>query len=188
MRGKDMHPSKEELTAYDSLVARLYEEHASTLFTYRRRHIRSREDAEDVLVEVFLAAIEANLLENLENKEQATWLWRVARNKAVDAYRRSRLRQGTDLDQIADLIYEDEKHAPEQATLRQEEFEHLHASLERLSPIQREAVRLRFVNGLRCAEIATVLGKREGTVRVLLSRALNFLRALYEKSAEGTNQ
>ncbi|HZR41762.1 MAG TPA: sigma factor-like helix-turn-helix DNA-binding protein [Ktedonobacteraceae bacterium] len=66
-----------------------------------------------------------------------------------------------------------------------EEYAHLHAHLEKLSPIQREALRLRFANGLRCSEIATVLGKRDGTVRVLLSRALNFLRSIYENDQGG---
>jgi DNA-directed RNA polymerase specialized sigma24 family protein len=47
--------------------------------------------------------------------------------------------------------------------------------------LQQQVVKLRFFGGLRCAEIAAVLGKREGTVRVLLSRALNLLRALHEE-------
>jgi len=167
--------------ACDSPVARLYELYAPAIFAYLRQHTLSREDAEDALVEVFVAAVEYGELDRLGAKEQAAWLWRVARNKAVDAYRRSRLRQGVDLDLLTDLIYEDDARAPEQVILRREEYAHLHQHLERLSPLQRQAMRLRFANDLRCAEIAQVLGKREGTVRVLLSRALNFLRTIYEK-------
>jgi RNA polymerase sigma-70 factor (ECF subfamily) len=167
-------------------VARLYETHAAALFAYLRRQTGSREDAEDALVEVFVAAVETRVLEHLNEKEQIAWLWRVARNKGVDAYRRSRQRQGLDLDLLADQIVDDEKRAPEQMALQREEYARLHAYLEKLSPTQREAVRLRFANELRCSEIATVLGKREGAVRVLLSRALNFLRSIYEKEQEET--
>jgi len=164
----------------DSPIARLYELHATVIFAYLRRQTPSREDAEDILVEVFAAAVEYAAFDRMSEKEQVAWLWRVAHNKAVDAYRRSRLRQGMNLDLMADVIYDDEERAPEQVALLREEYAHLHAHLEKLSPIQREAVRLRFANGLRCTEIATVLGKRDGTVRVLLSRALNFLRTIYE--------
>jgi len=101
--------------------------------------------------------------------------------------RRSHIRQGIDLELVADRIYEDDARAPEQVTLLREEYAYLHAHLEKLTPIQREAVRLRFANDLRCSEIATIMGKREGTVRVLLSRALNFLRAIYEKDQERTH-
>ena len=161
-------------------VARLYELHARAIFAYLRRQVATREDAEDILVEVFVAAVESSGFDKLGEKEQVAWLWRVAHNKAVDAYRRSLLRQGVDLELVADMIYDDDERAPEQIALRQEEYAHLHIHLEKLSPLQREALRLRFANDLRCSEIATVLGKREGAIRVLLSRTLNFLRTLYE--------
>ena len=179
-----MQDSKDDIFC-DSPVARLYELHATAIFAYLRRQTASREDAEDILVEVFVAAVEAGAFDGLDEKGRVAWLWRVARNKAVDAYRRSRVRQGIDLELVADVIYEDGEQAPEQVALRQEEYADLHAHLEKLSPVQREAMRLRFAGGLRCSEIAAVLGKREGAVRVLLARALNFLRTLYENDLGG---
>lgn len=175
------------IVSSESPVARLYEQHAPAIFAYLRRKTPSREDAEDVLAQVFVAAIEYSDLDRLSEKERTAWLWRVAKNKAVDAYRRSRLRQGMDLELFTDSIYEDDERAPEQVSLKREEFARLHAYLEKLSPVQREAMRLRFANDLRCSEIAEVLGKREGTIRVMLSRALNFLRGIYEKDQEGNH-
>lgn len=174
----------EAIVSDDSPVARLYEQHAPALFAYIRQKTASREDAEDILAQVFVAAIEYGDITQLSEKELAGWLWRVARNKVVDAYRRSRLRQGIDLDLFTELIYDEDERAPEQVSLKKEEYAQLHAHLEQLPPIQREALRLRFANDLRCAEIAEVLGKREGTVRVMLSRALNFLRGIYAKDQE----
>jgi len=179
----DMQHSKDTI-ASDSLVARLYELHAPALFAYLRRQVASQEDAEDILVDVFVAAVEADILSRLTEKEQVAWLWRVARNKVVDAYRRARVRQDVDLALVTDAIYDDVERAPEQVTLRHEEYAHLRTQLEKLSPIQQEALRLRFAGDLRCSEIATILGKREGAVRVMLSRALNFLRHLYENDPE----
>jgi len=71
-------------------VARLYELHATAIFAYLRRQAATREDAEDILVEVFVAAVESSTFNELGEKEQLVWLWRVAHNKAVDAYRRLR--------------------------------------------------------------------------------------------------
>ncbi len=90
----------------------------------------------------------------MRGKEQVAWLWRVARNKGVDAYRRSRVRQGLDLIQLTDYI-EDNRHAPELIVLQREASAHLHTYLEKLSPIQWEVVRLRFAHGLRSPEIYT---------------------------------
>ena len=181
-----MQHSKDAVS-YDSPVSRLYELHAPAIFAYLQRQTPSREDAEDVLVDVFAAAVESSTFHRLGEKEQIAWLWRVTHNKAVDAYRRSRLRQGMDLELVADVIYDDDERAPEQIALQREEYAHLHAHLEKLSPDQREALRLRFAHGLRSSEIAAILGKREGAVRALLSRALNFLRSIYENDPGRTH-
>lgn len=68
-------------------VAILYQRYSEVIFAYLRRHTASREDAEDVLVEVFVAALEYEHFSFITEKEQLAWLWRVARNKAIDAYR-----------------------------------------------------------------------------------------------------
>jgi RNA polymerase sigma-70 factor (ECF subfamily) len=170
----------------DSLVARLYEQHSPALFAYLRHQIGSPENAEDVLVEVFVAALETGKLDQLSEKEQVSWLWRVARNKGIDAYRRSQVRQGLDLSLVADYI-EDHERTPELIALQREASALLHTHLEKLSPIQRKAVHLRFAHGLRSSEIAAVMGKHEGAVRSLLARALNVLRTLYEKEQGETH-
>lgn len=162
-------------------VAILYQRYSEVIFAYLRRHTASREDAEDVLVEVFVAALEYEHFSTMSEKEQLAWLWRVARNKAIDAYRRSKHRQSLDLEQIADSTFDDDELAPEQVALREEEYAHLRTHLEGLSGAQQEVLRLRFTNDLRCAEIAARMGKREGAIRVMLSRTLNLLRGIYEK-------
>ena len=53
-----------------------------------------------------------------------------------------------------------------------------------MPPAAQMVLRLRFGNGLRCTQIAGMLGKREGAVRMHLSRALHLLRSLYEAAGE----
>lgn len=165
-----------------SRVALLYQRHASTIFLAIRRRIFSLEDAEDITLEVFLAAVEnEETLASLSDELQLAWLRRVARNKMVDHYRRSAHRQALALEEITDMLNEDESQEPEPHLLRREEYALLRRRLASLPPQQQEILHLRFAGGLRSREIASLLHKREGTVRSMLARSLNFLRSVYER-------
>lgn len=166
-------------------IALLYQRHAPKLFDYIRRHLASFEDAEDLLVEVFVAALEYEQFVALTEPEQQAWLWRVARNKLVDAYRRRNRQRHVSLSVVNEAFFGHEAADPEQISMQQEEDVHLHTLVKGLPPLQQEVLRLRFDDDLRCTQIASRLGKREGTIRSILSRTLNHLRRLYEREQEG---
>jgi RNA polymerase sigma factor (sigma-70 family) len=169
----------------DSPHAILYSRYAPSIFAYLYRETSSREDAEDLLLEVFLAVLErANFL-TLGEKEQQAWLWKVAHNKVADHYRRFIRRPSVFLKQGEDLLYDHENLAPEQATLQQEEYAHLRVTLQALPKLQQEVLLLRFGHGLSCAEIASILQKNEAAVRMLLSRTLKHLRVIYKTQERG---
>lgn len=164
-----------------SAMGQLYQQHAPAIYAYIRLRVSSQEDAEDILLDIFAAALENSTFALLPEGEQLAWLRTVTRNKIVDWYRRTNRYRPVELTEVADLLFEDDFQAPEQVAMRNEEHAHLHTAMQGLSSLQQQVVRLRFFGGLRCAEIAAVLGKREGTVRVLLSRSLNLLRKIYEE-------
>jgi RNA polymerase sigma-70 factor (ECF subfamily) len=172
-------------TLDDPSLAVLYQRFAPVLFAHLYRHTSSREDAEDLLLEVFMAALEYEGFAILSAKEQENWLWGVARNKTVDHYRRAARRPGLQLDLVLDDLFERDEYAPEHVTLRREEYARLRANIAQLPEIQQEVLRLRFANDLHCSEIATVLQKNEGAIRMLLSRTLKLLRAVYAKDERG---
>ena len=165
-------------------MALLYRKYAPGLLAYVRMRVPSPEDAEDLVVEVFLAAIEHAKFAALSEKEKQLWLWRVTRNKVIDAYRRAKTRQSVTLDQVAEGLFEDEMFSPEYAALRQEDYMDLYAHLQSLPPLQQQILRMRFGQDLSCSEIATTLGKQENVVRVTLSRSLNLLRKIYRRRRE----
>lgn len=161
---------------------RLYQRHAPGIFTYLRLHTPVREEAEDLLVETFLAALENERFIVLSEEEQRLWLWRVARNKVVDYYRAATKRnRAVALEAVADELFLDEEQAPEILAERSEEYLRLRKHIGGLPRLQQQILQLRFVDGLRCHEIARRVGKREGAVRMLLSRTLTLLRSIYEK-------
>ena len=162
----------------------LYRKYAPGLLSYVRMRIASEEDAEDLVVEVFVAAIENAKFTALSEKEKQSWLWRVTRNKVIDTYRRAKTRQNVTLEHVADVLFEDEMASPEYAALRQEDYMDLYAHLQSLPPLQQQILRMRFGQDLSCSEIATTLGKQENLVRVTLSRSLNLLRKIYRRRRE----
>lgn len=162
----------------DSVIAECYRLYALKMFAYICQHTQSPNDAEDMLFEVFLIAMEhEQKLETMLEDERRAWLWTVARNKIIDYHRRLHRWRIIPLDNLAESI--DDKATPDELALRHEEYEHLHTLLKQLSALQQEVLELRFTAGLRCAEIATVLNKNEGAIRTMLSRALNALRSIY---------
>jgi RNA polymerase sigma factor (sigma-70 family) len=165
-------------------MALLYRKHAPGLLTYVRMRITSEEDAEDLVVEVFMAAIENAKFAALSEKEKQMWLWRVTRNKVIDAYRRAKTRQNVTIEHVAGGLFEDEMASPEYIALRQEDYMDLYAHLQSLPPLQQQILRMRFGQDLSCSEIATTLGKQENAVRVTLSRSLNLLRKIYRRRRE----
>ncbi len=162
----------------DSPLAEMYQKYAPEIFAYLRLHTPTREDAEDLLVEVFLAALEQARFQAIPTEKQRAWLWRVARYKTVDLYRNTKQRPSARLEVLANALYFDEEFEPEQYTMRVERSMQISRRIQRLPASQRQVIYLHFVYGLRSRCIARIMQRREGTVRTLLSRALNALRAM----------
>ena len=159
----------------------LYERHAAIILAYVRSRTASWQDAEDLTLEVFLTALEHDNLSWLTDKQQLVWLWRVAHNKLIDSYRRPGQPPAVSLEQVVENASHDETLMPEQLVLRSEELERLYKAIGKLPPQQQQVLQLRYGEGLRFAEIAVLLNKREATVRKICSRSLALLRRIYEQ-------
>jgi RNA polymerase sigma factor (sigma-70 family) len=168
---------------HNSAGAALYDRFASIIFAYLYRQVASRQDAEDLLLEVFVAALRDEVLFGLSEERQLAWLRRVARNKMIDRYRHDGLFALLPLDQAEEQ--EDNALMPEQQAERREKYERLYHAIEQLSAEQRQVIRLRYGEGLRLVEIAVMLDRPDSTVRKLLERALQKLRELYEQAERG---
>jgi RNA polymerase sigma-70 factor, ECF subfamily len=168
-------------------LAHLYQQSAPKILDYVYRQVSSFQDAEDILIDVFVAALESASFAVLTEQEQQAWLWRVARNKVIDTYRRTQRVHRLPLEQIDGKLVEDAVPTPEQMSIRQEEEDDLALLIERLPPLQQQVLYLRFSENLRCAQIAARVGKQESSIRSLLSRALKLLRRTYHEQEKGGN-
>jgi RNA polymerase sigma-70 factor (ECF subfamily) len=168
----------------DPLIGRLYQCYWLAILTAIRQHIDSQEDAEDILLDVFLAAMENNMLSSMTEQYQEAWLRRVAYNKCMDFHRRAKTRSKFPAEAHDQHFYDDDHHSPEQAALRQEELRELRSNLATLSKDQQELLRLRFAEEIPYAQIAAHLQKSEGATRTMLARTLNLLRGIYARKGK----
>lgn len=171
-----------EIDAKGNSDATLYDRFSFKIFSYVRLHTPSREDAEDLTVEVFAAALERDNLRALSDQEQLAWLRRVAHNKLVDRYRYNSRHTLVAFDKIDELVEEYADSDPEYMLLRQEEYRLLRKRVSRLTTLQQQVLHLRYSAELSFTEIGVLLNKREDAVRKILSRTLATLRASYSET------
>lgn len=158
----------------------IYQRHAYAVLLYLRRYVAQREDAEDLLLEIFLSALEKKIPLTLPEPEQRAWLMHVARHKLVDYYRRRVRHPAVPLDEMTlEQLFEDDELSPEQMALRHEKHRLLHQHFATLPEQYQTVLWLRFAYGLRSNAIGQRIQKSEGAVRTMLSRALNHLRGIY---------
>ncbi len=171
---------QQDITDDSSDDAALFDRYGQAIFAYVRLHTNSREDAEDIVLEVFTAALENDNLAAIVVEEQLAWLRRVAHNKLIDSYRRVKRHAITPLEPFTEILTDDERETPEAVILRREAYEQLHQYIHLLPMLQQQILRLRYGDGLRFSEIAVLVNKREEAVRKLLSRTLTALRSTYQ--------
>src|SRR5262249_53073106 len=136
----------------------LYERYFERVHRYVRMRVGDRAASEDVTSEVFVTAL-ASLDQFRGSGSFSAWLFRVGQNAVRDHQRSLRPQEGEDV--LASLV--DPAVDPEWHVLRLTALREL---LEGLSSEQQDIIGLRYGAGLRCVEIADVLGKSPGAVRV----------------------
>src|SRR5579872_1192936 len=108
---------KEVISLEHSAYADLYRRHGPGLFAYAYQQTSSREEAEDIVLDAFLAVLQNDRFPTFDEKKQAAWLWTITRNKVVDHFRRSVHRQQVSIEWLTEPLYESDELAPEQLSL-----------------------------------------------------------------------
>jgi RNA polymerase sigma-70 factor (ECF subfamily) len=167
----------------------LYRRYLAQVYSFAFYELGDHHEAEDATERAFLAALAG--LDRFEERAEPTdgadastfriWLFRIARN-AVANQRRQRRRHPADPLEAAAVIPAATN--VELAVERRDEATTAWQAIERLPADRRRAIILRFVDDMSTSEIASVLGRSEGAVRVLLHRAL---RAVGRELGAGTS-
>ena len=148
------------------------------LLYFIRRILGEEERSLDVLQDVWLTAIKR--LPSLQSAEAfRVWLYRIARDKAVDAVR-GRQREREVLADIAESL-PDEPADQIEPSFTTENIELIHHALGLLSAVHREVLTLRFLEDMSLEEVSHVIGCPTGTVKSRLHHAQRLLRHKIEE-------
>jgi RNA polymerase sigma-70 factor, ECF subfamily len=153
-------------------LGELYDRYRDRVARFATGRLGDPEKAEDVTSETF-----EGVLRGLPGYRPGTdfeaWLFTIVHRRVADHYRRRSRRREVDLDEARRAAT---AAGPEDAVLAAERRAEVAVAFRRLRPDQQEVLALRILGGLSAAQVAKVVGKSEGAVRVAQHRALLDLR------------
>jgi RNA polymerase sigma-70 factor, ECF subfamily len=153
-----------------SAVAELYERHAGRLLALAHGILRSQQEAEDLIHDVFLEAWRRSTDYERERGSVRTWLVLRTRSRCLDRIKSGRRATLSESPEEHAEVMSAPDHEPDQGRL--------HQILSSMPEPQREVIRLGYFEGLSTAEIALRLGIPAGTVKSRTRAALSSLRTV----------
>lgn len=158
----ELYRHQHDLDAITALIRR----HDSALRAMARRVVRHDEDAADVVQSSWVHALTALARPDYEvHGVVRAWLWRIARNEAIDRLRRARVRPTTAMPPGLDVAARINDYTAADARIV------LTGLLDELPPHYREAITLVWLRGLSIQEAADVLSVPTGTIKSRCGRA-----------------
>lgn len=164
--------------------AELYDQYYPKIFGYALRRTANFETAQDITSETFLKALRKLWQFRWRNVSFSSWLYKIATNEINQHFRKAEYKKSISLEELQEQGFEPiSPHDPErelievQEELRQyQDFLEIQEKIVRLPAKYQEVIALRFFEKKQIKEIAEILGKKEGTIKSLLYRAIEKLR------------
>ncbi|MBI3631470.1 MAG: RNA polymerase sigma factor [Candidatus Staskawiczbacteria bacterium] len=170
---------------YKEKFSEIYDQYIDKIYRFVYFKVSSEEIAEDITSKVFLRGWEAfqshGLGEGREILNTSAFLYQIARNAITDHYREKAKTKVVSAD-IAPQIVAPGMGLEEKAILSSE-FQEVKLAIQNLKQDYQDIIICRYIDDMKIPEIATIMDKPEGTVRVMLHRGLKALK----KEMEGKN-
>lgn len=184
---EDTYLATQAKAGNDAAFRQLFDKHYKWVYNKAYRMLGNYQDTEEVASDVFIKVWQ-KLNKNKWDPEKGSfqaWLNMVARNTIIDAIRkRNRIREhplsgSPDEDEQPLSKYEDPHSGPEQELEAVEAQQILESALEQVTKSNhRIAWMLRHLEGYSIAEIARILNRKEGTVKIWIFRCTEELRKI----------
>lgn len=157
--------------------AHLFEFFAPRLKSYMQQLGADAGQAEDLVQDVMVSVWRKAGQYDPEKASVSTWIFRIARNRRIDAHRRTRK---PELEPDEPLLRPAEPEQPDHLLDRQQMETHVRAEIAKLPPEQLELLKAAFYEGLSHSEIAEAFGLPLGTVKSRIRLAFNRLRGQFD--------
>jgi RNA polymerase sigma-70 factor (ECF subfamily) len=172
----DVHAAQSDRAAF----APLYRRYVDRVYGYAFYQLGDHHDAEDATERTFMAALGG--LPAFEDRGSTfrAWLFRIAHNTVANAHRSRRRRRAEPLPESFERAAPNAD--PARLVALADELREVRHAIADMPDDRRQVILLRFVDGLSTAEVADVLDRSPGAVRVLLHRSLRDLAVRLERS------
>jgi RNA polymerase sigma-70 factor (ECF subfamily) len=165
-------------TGDNAAFGKLYDQYSQPIYRFIAVKVGTRQEAEDLLHEVFLSAWQKLPGFTEQGFPFSSWLYRIARNRVIDHYRTKKVAVSIDDEESGfDEVVGAEVALGDQVDI-QLDIDAVRGAIDQLTGEQREVIEMRFLSDLSPAEIAEIMDKREGTVRIIQFRALKKLKEI----------
>ena len=164
--------------------AKLYDQYYPKIFGYILRRTANLEAAQDLTSETFLNALRKLWQFRWRNIPFSSWLYKIAANEINQYFRKAEYKKSISMEELEEQGFEPvSPNDPEselveaQEKLKQhQDFLEIQEKIVRLPAKYQEVIALRFFEQKQIKEISEILGKKEGTIKSLLHRAVEKLR------------
>lgn len=157
----------------EEALSQFYAEYTVRIYRYLFARVKHRELAEDLTSEVLIKILK-NLSRLDPGKNINAWVFTIARNVLIDFYRKKNAqpKQGKGL--------EIELETPETKLTRETLLRDIIKALQTLSDLEREVIELTYFAELKGKEIAKILRKSTGNIRIIRHRSIKKLKKIIE--------
>lgn len=166
---------------------RIFDAHFDSIFRFALLRLADASMAEDVTAQTFYKALKNLWRFRFSGAPFLAWLFRIAMNEVNGCLRKQARRKRLEAAPLIDCI-EDQRYRPdrelaaaEEALKSKRDFLELHACISQLKLDDQAVIVLRYFENKPFAEIARIMGKREGALRMRNMRALDRLKELMKK-------
>ncbi len=164
--------------------AKLYDQYYPKIFGYVLRRTANLEAAQDITSETFVNALRKLWQFRWRNISFSSWLYKIATNEINQYFRKAQYKKSISLEELQEQGFEPiSPHDPEselaeaqEKLRRHHDFLEIQEKIATLPLKYQEVIALRFFEQKQIKDIAEILGKKEGTVKSLLHRAVERLR------------
>lgn len=160
----------------ESAFAVVYDIYFEKIYRFVYYRVSHKETAEDLVSEVFIKAWD-KITEIKKSHSFNGWIYQIARNLVIDHYRSRKI--SVDIETLENVLeYEDNIVDKANLSFNQQ---HFLEALKKLSGEKQIIIKLKYLDELNNSEMADILDKPEGTIRVIQHRAVKELKEIIDQ-------
>lgn len=157
----------------------IYNRYVDKIYRFVYFRINEKDMVDDLTNEIFLKTWR-QIRDNKKIDNLKAYLYKITRNLIIDHYRTRR--EQIDIEKVPHLV-DDGQDLVSEINLT-DDLEYLKKKIKNLRTDYREVLIFRYIEDLTIAEIAEILDKTEGAVKVMTHRAINKLKEIYDQESD----